>query len=164
MAFNCLKVSRFQSCSFNCQPARLHQGRGDPAGARWGGAGCRVVESSPQVQWVVETAPHVQWVVESAPQVQRLKPLHEEPGGFKRWFQLGACTPTARGRARPSRHNQPRRRRRPRGVGGGGASKQRPQLESASWFHSKVFQRFQKVSKVRNLMKRNLLFSLNLVS
>ena len=26
-----------------------------------------------------------------APQVQRLKPLHEDPG-FKRWFQLGACT------------------------------------------------------------------------
>ena len=31
-------------------------------------------------------------MVESA-KVQRLKPLHEDPA-FKRWFQLGACTPT----------------------------------------------------------------------
>ena len=27
------------------------------------------------------------WVVESAPQVQRSKPLHEDPGFNKRWFQ-----------------------------------------------------------------------------
>ena len=26
-----------------------------------------------------------------APSVQRSKPLHENPPGFKRWFQIGAC-------------------------------------------------------------------------
>ena len=31
-------------------------------------------------------------MVESALQVQRSKPLQEDPG-FKRWFQLGGCTP-----------------------------------------------------------------------
>ena len=36
-------------------------------------------------------------MVETAPQVQRYsKPLNEDPPGFKRWFQLGACTPTER--------------------------------------------------------------------
>ena len=34
------------------------------------------------------------WVVESA-QLQSLKPIHDHPG-FKRCFQLGACTPTPR--------------------------------------------------------------------
>ena len=34
-------------------------------------------------------------VVESA-QVQRSKPLHEEPGFKRWWFQLGACATTSR--------------------------------------------------------------------
>ena len=37
----------------------------------------------------------VGWLKVESAQVQRLKPLHEDPG-FERWFQLGACTPTAR--------------------------------------------------------------------
>ena len=68
--------------------------------------------------------------LKAPPQVQRLKPLQTAPyqdPGFKRWFQLGACTPTARPgrtscrRARPRwRRTTRRRRTRRRQQGGAG--------------------------------------------